>query len=75
MVYNSTLYDRLDPKYKRKLYENQSKWPLLFKNARKALKSNYFVTDLKVSELMYICDMVDLHDWNEIYNIFTSLTP
>jgi len=65
-----TLYERLKPEYLVKLVENRNKWPNLVKRAEEALSENYWVLDLTVGDLGYICDTTELQDWNRIYDLF-----
>jgi hypothetical protein len=65
-----TLYERLKPEYLEKLVENRDKWPNLAKRTEEALSNNYWVLDLTVADLGYICDTTELQDWNRIYDLF-----
>jgi len=65
-----TLYERLKPEYLENLVENRNKWPNLATRAEEALNKNYWVLDLTVADLGYLCDMTELRDWNNIYNLF-----
>lgn len=65
-----TLYERLKPEYLENLVENKNKWPNLATRAEEALNKNYWVLDLTVADLGYLCDMTELRDWNNIYNLF-----
>lgn len=65
-----TLYERLKPEYLENLVENKNKWPNLATRAEEALNKNHWVLDLTVADLGYLCDMTELRDWNNIYNLF-----
>ena len=65
-----TLYERLKPEYLENLVENRNKWPNLATRAEEALNKNYWVLDLTVADLGYLCDMTELRDWNRIYDLF-----
>ena len=65
-----TLYERLKPEYLENLVENRNKWPNIATRAEEALNKNYWVLDLTVADLGYLCDMTELRDWNNIYNLF-----
>jgi len=65
-----TLYERLKPEYLENLVENRNKWPNLATRAEEALNKNYWVIDLTIADLGYLCDMTELRDWNRIYDLF-----
>jgi len=65
-----TLYERLKPEYLEKLVENKDKWPNLAARAEESLTKNYWVLDLTIADLGYLCDMTEMRNWNDIYNLF-----
>ena len=70
MKETKTLYQRLKDEYRVKLIENKNKWPYLAQEAEESMHKNYWVVDLTVGQMGYICDMCEVRDWNQIYIIF-----